>query len=62
MPLKPEFYQSRGKIARGVTDSVLAAKAQLQITFAAEMIGFVDVPEFDERHGVFDVCAWPSGF
>jgi len=27
MPLKAEFYQSRGKIARGVTNPVLAAKA-----------------------------------
>ena len=33
-----------------------------QRAFAAEMIGFVDVPEFDERHGMFDVYAWPSGF
>jgi hypothetical protein len=35
MPLKAEFYQSRGKIARGVTNPVLAAKAQLLRTFAA---------------------------
>jgi hypothetical protein len=43
MPLKGEYYQSRGKIARGVTNPVLVAKAQLPRTFAAgkiEMIGF----------------------
>ena len=34
MPLKAEFYQSRGKIARGVTNPVLAAKARLQTAFA----------------------------
>ena len=28
MPLKAEFYQNRGKIARGVTNPVLAAEAQ----------------------------------
>ena len=38
MPLKPEFYQSRGKIARGVTNPVLAVKAQLPRTFAAEKV------------------------
>ena len=38
MPLKAEFYQSRGKIARGVTNPVLAAEAQLQRTFAAAKV------------------------
>ena len=35
MPLKAEFYQSRGKMASGVTNPILAAKARLQTTFAA---------------------------
>jgi hypothetical protein len=43
MPLKAEFYQSRGKIARGVTNPVLAAKAQLPRTFAA---GKVEIKRF----------------
>ena len=43
MPLKAEFYQSRGKMARGVSNPILAAKAQLQTTFAA---GKVEIKVF----------------
>jgi hypothetical protein len=43
MPLKAEFYQSRGKIARGVSNPVLAAKAQLLRTFAA---GKIEIKRF----------------
>jgi hypothetical protein len=43
MPLKAEFYQSRGKIARGVTNPILTAKAQLQRTFAA---GKIEIKRF----------------
>ena len=38
MPLKAEFYQSRGKIARGVTNPVLAAEAQ-KITSELSALG-----------------------
>ena len=41
MPLKAEFYQSRGKIARGVTNPVLTAKAQLQTTLAAGKVEII---------------------
>jgi hypothetical protein len=43
MPLKAEFYQSCGKIARGVSNPVLAAKAQLPRTFAA---GKIEIKRF----------------
>jgi hypothetical protein len=41
MPLKAEFYQSRGKLARGVSNPVLVAKAQLQTTFAAGKVEII---------------------
>jgi hypothetical protein len=41
MPLKAEYYQSRGKIARGVTNPVLAAKAQLQTALAAGKVEII---------------------
>jgi hypothetical protein len=41
MPLKAEFYQSRGKMSRGFSDSVLAAKAQLQTTLAAAKVEII---------------------
>ena len=37
-------------------------KKELLDGLGKDFVGFVDVPKFDERHGVFDVCAWPSGF
>jgi hypothetical protein len=43
MPLKAEFYQSREELARGVTNPVFAAKAQLQTTFAA---GKIEIKRF----------------
>jgi hypothetical protein len=43
MPLKAEFSQSCGKIARGVSNPVLAAKAQLPRTFAA---GKIEIKRF----------------
>ena len=53
MPLKGEFYQSRGKIARGVSNPVLAVKAQLPRTFAAGKVeikmGFITpLPSLDK--------------
>ena len=38
MPLKAELHQIRGKMSRGFSDSVLAAKAQLQTTLAAAKV------------------------
>jgi hypothetical protein len=38
MSFRAEFYQSRGKIASGVTNPVLAAKARLKTAFAAGII------------------------